>query len=319
MSKVTHLSDKELLERMKEFPTHELKGDQKNRIIHSMRNQKTPKRKIGFSFQQAGVLAAFLAVLIIAPILFWENKSEPVKHLGAVVERAESGNYFALTDEDGKPVFPDSNFGIPGRVSLLSPLEWIAGDDRSVAKIMVYLWWKPAEQVYQNMKVEAVHVDTGFAQEMASFTLSAGMYGSDAHALTSFKPFEKHGVWNLKFMFGEKTFEEFSIYVKEPYVKIGESTLMISQEDLVAGTFENVNLEVVGKDLPGQVELELYSLEEGTAEVFLFSGKTDYIKAETGKKVSMYTGDLVIKKSGRYKMSALQQSVPIEVRKPVDE
>ncbi|MBT2691359.1 hypothetical protein J7I93_24810 [Bacillus sp. ISL-47] len=316
---MTHLSDKEMLEKLKELPAHELNGDQKNRIIHSIRKQKAPKRKFSFSFQRAGVLAAILSVLIIAPILVLENKSEPENHLGGVVERAESGEYFALLGQDGKPVYPDSNFGIPGRVSLLSPPEWIAGDGRSVAKIMVYLWWKPGEQVYQNMKVEAVHVDTGFTQKIASFPLNAGIYGSDAHALTSFKPFEKHGIWNLKFMFGERTFEEFSIYVKESYVKMGDSTLMISQEDLVAGTFKNVKIEVEGEDLPEQVELELFSFEDGTTEVFLFSGKTDYIKADSGKKVSMYTGDIVFNKSGRYRLGALKQSVPIEVRKPVDE
>lgn len=312
---MTHLSDKELLKKLKELPAYELNGEQKTRIIKSIREQKTPRRRFGFSFQRVGVLGALLAVLIIVPVLFLENMNLTETNSSAGVERAEIGEYFALFNEAGKPIYRDSNVGIPGKVSLLLPVELVAEDYRGVAKIMVYLWGNPDDLVNQDMKIEGVHVGSGFTQEMASFTLSSGMSGSDAHSLTSFKPFEKHGFWNLKFMFGEETFEEFSVYVKEPYVKIGEATLMISKEDLLAGTFEDVNLEVEGEDLPEEVKLRLYSLEDGTSEVFIFSDKMDFIKASTAKKVSMYTGDIVLKKSGKYRITVLNQTVPIEVRK----
>lgn len=312
---MTHLSDKELLKKLKELPAYELNGEQKTRIIKSIREQKTPRGKFGFSFQRVGVLVALLAVLIIAPVLFLENMNLSEKNFSASVGRAKIGEYFALFDEAGKPIYRDSNFGIPGKVSLSLPIELVAEDDRGVAKIMVRLWGNPDELVNQDMKIEGVHVDSGLTQEMASFKLSKGLYDSDAHSLTSFKPFEKHGYWNLKFMFGEETFEEFSVYVKEPYVKIGEVTLMISKEDLVAGTFEDVNLEVEGEDLPEEVKLRLYSLEDGTTEVFTFSDRMDFIKSSTGKKVSMYTGNIVLKKSGKYRITVLNQTVPIEVRK----
>ncbi|WP_026584447.1 hypothetical protein [Bacillus sp. J33] len=316
---MTHLSDKELLKRMKELPAHELNGMQRTRIIQSIREQKAPGRRFGFIFQQAGILAALLAVLTLVPVLFWENLNSDLEpHSSTGVDRAEAGKYFALMDDAGKPVFLDSNYGIPGKVSLLSPPEWVAEDYRSGAKIMVYLWGNPDKLVNHNMKIEAIHVDTGYKQELAAFTLSAGMYGSDAHTLTSFKPFEKHGVWNLRFMFGKETFDEFSIYVKEPYVEIGQATLMVSREDLAAGSFENVNLEVEGDNLPEKVELELFSFEEGTSEVFSFSDKQEYIKAGSGKTISMYSGDLVLKKSGKYRMTVLDKSANVNVRKPVD-
>ncbi|WP_313802926.1 hypothetical protein [Cytobacillus sp.] len=315
MNKLTHLSDKELLKKLKELPAYELNGEQKARIIKSIRDQKTPRGRFGFSFQRVGVLGALLAVLIIVPVLFLENMNLTETNSSAGVGRAEIGEYFALFDEAGKPIYRDSNYGIPGKVSLSLPIELVAEDDRGVAKIMVHLWGNPDELVNQDMKIEGVHVDSGLTQEMASFKLSKGLYDSDAHSLTSFKPFEKHGYWNLKFMFGEETFEEFSVYVKEPYVKIGEVTLMISKEDLVAGTFEDVNLEVEGEHLPEEVKLRLYSLEDGTSEVFIFSDKMDFIKASTAKKVSMYTGDIVLKKSGNYRITVLNQTEPVEVRK----
>lgn len=313
---MTHLSDKELLKKMKELPAYELNVEQKTRIIKGIREQKTTRRRFGFSFQRAGVLVVLFAVLIIVPVLFLENMELPEMNSQAGVQKAESGEYFTLFDEAGKPIYLDSNYGIPGKVSLLLPGELVAEDYRGVSKIMVYLWGNPNDLVKEDMKIEGVHVDSGFTQEMASFTLSKGLYGSDAHSLTSFKPFEKQGYWNLKFINDEGTFGEFSVYVKEPYVKIGKATLMISKEDLMAGTFEDVNLDVEGEDLPDQVKLRLYSLEDGTAEVFTFSDRMDFIKASNAKKVSSFTGDIVLKKSGKYRITVLNQSVPVEVREP---
>lgn len=311
---MTHLSDKELLKKMKELPAYELNGEQKTRVIKGIREQKTSRRRFGFSFQRAGLLGALFAVLIIVPVLFLENMELPETNSSAGVERAEIGEYFALFNEAGDPIYLDSNYGISGKVSLLLPVELVAEDYRGVSKIMVYLWGNPDDLINKDIKIDGVHVESGFTQEMASFTLSNGMNGSDAHALTSFKPFEKHGYWNLKFIYREGTLGEFSVYVKEPYVEIGKATLMISKEDLVAGTFEDVNLEVEGEDLPEQVKLRLFSLEDGTAEVFTFSDRMDFIKATTAKKASIFTGDIVLKKSGKYRITVLNQSVPVEVR-----
>lgn len=311
---MTHLSDKELLKKMKEFPAYELNEEQKNSIMKRIREQKAPRRKFDFSFQQVGVLGALFAILIIAPFLFLINKELPETISSASVEKAESGEYFALVNEAGEPIYVDSNYGIPGKVSLLLPGELIAEDYRGVAKIMVYLWGNSDELINRVMKIEGVHVDSGYTQEMASFTVTNGMNGSDTHALTSFKPFEKQGYWNLKFIYENETFGEFSVYVKEPYVEIDKATLMISKEDLVAGTFEDVNLEIEGEYLPEQVKLRLFSLEDASEEVFTFSDRTDYIMASTGKKVSIFTGDITLKKSGKYRITVLDQSVQIDVK-----
>ncbi|MFC5603292.1 hypothetical protein [Sporosarcina koreensis] len=311
---MTHLSDKELLMKIKEFPAYELNGEQKNNIIKRIREQKDPSRRFSFPFQRVGLLGALFTILMIAPVLFLVNMELPETHFSAGVEKAEIGEYFALFNEAGQPIYLDSNYGIPGKVSLLLPVDLVAEDYRGVAKIMVYLWGNPDDLVNKDMKIEGVHVDSGYTQEMASFTLSNGMYGSDAHALTSFKPFVKQGYWNLKFIYKDETFGEFSVYVKEPYVEIDKATLMISKEDLVAGTFEDVNLEVEGENLPEQVELSLYNLEDGTEKVFTFSDRTDFIESSTAKKVSIFTGDIVLKKSGKYRITVLNQSVQIDVK-----
>lgn len=311
---MTPLSDKELFEKMKEFPEYGLNEKQKNSIMMRIREQTPHRRKSSFPFQQMGVLGVLFAILIIAPFLFLINKELPETISSASVEKAESGEYFALVNEAGEPIYIDSNYGMPGKVSLLLPGELVAEDYRGIAKIMVYLWGNSDDLLNKDMKIEGVHVDSGYTQEMASFTLSNGTNGSDAHALTSFKPFEKQGYWNLKFIYEDKTFGEFSVYVKEPYVEIDKATLMISKEDLVAGTFEDVNLEVEGENLPEQVKLSLFSLGDGSEEVFTFSDRTDYIKASTAKKISVFTGDIVLKKSGKYRITVLNQSEQIDVK-----
>lgn len=306
------LSDKELLKKMKEFPAYELNEEQKNSIMMRIREQTPPRKKSSFPFQQMGVLGALFAILIIAPVLFLINRELP--ETNSSVEKAEIGEYFALVNEAGEPIYADSNYGIPGKVSLQLPTELVAEDYRGVAKIMVYLWGNSDDLLNKDMKIEGVHVDSGYTQEMASFTVSNGMNGSDAHALTSFKPFEKQGYWNLKFIYENETFGEFSVYVKEPYVEIDQATLMISKEDLAAGSFEDVKIEIEGENLPEQVKLSLFSLEDSSEEVFTFSARTDYIKASTAKKISVFTGDIVLKKSGKYRITVLNQSEQIDVK-----
>ncbi|MBU8879839.1 hypothetical protein BGM26_12650 [Bacillus sp. FJAT-29790] len=311
-----HLSDKKLLEKMKEFPDHELTSEQRNKIILNIRNHKVKERKFSFNWQKIGILGALLAIFILVPVLLIDSiGSDKDLRFGTNVEIGESGVYFALIDEKGNPHHADSNFGIPNKVSLLSPPEWIADDYRSVSKIMVYIWGDEEKLLYKDMKIEAVHIDSGLTQELAFLKLSGGIYGSDAHAVTSFPVFSKPGIWKLQFFLEDEPYAEFSIGVKEPYVKVGNSTILISQEDLLAGVYEDVSLEVEGADLPEKLKLELFRLEDGTKATFIFKDKTDYIKADNGQNISMYSGDLTLKKSGKYRMTILNQSSSIEVRK----
>jgi hypothetical protein len=310
------LSEKELLEMFSGFPKHELTTEQRTemlRVIGEQRHRKTPKVNI----QRIAAFAAMFLLLVIAPILYFSNgEAENLKRAGTVTEKvepAEQGVYFAL-DDKGTPIYADSNFGIPNKVSLLAPQEWVASDYRSVSKLMVFLWGDGLD-TNQKLKIEASHVKTGNIDFYVTTKLSAGIYGTDAHAVLGFPPFKRQGIYNLRFTIGEKAIGEFSINVKEPYVTIGRSTLLISQEDLFAGLYEDVNIEVVGDDLPPEIELELFDLENAEATVFTFKDKTDYTTAD-GRKISLYTGDFTIKKSGKYRFSVLNESQAVEVRKP---
>ncbi|MEH7502204.1 hypothetical protein V7152_09175 [Neobacillus drentensis] len=315
---MSQLTDKELLEMMADFPKHELTTKQRTAMLKAISEAGSRKQRRQFNFQRLAVLAAVFMLVLIAPILYFTREGNTSRKSGSEETRVvKEGVYFAMIDKDGTPYYPDSNFGIPNKVSLLAPLDWIAKDHRTVSKIAIYLWGDYQKDFANKpLNITATHVKTGVKEHLATTVISGGMYGSDAHAMTSFEPFTFPGKWNLEFTAGNKKVGEFSIYVKEPYIKVGNSTLMISQEDLYAGFYEDVAIEVEGENPPPEIDLQVFALENAEVATFTFKDKTDYITTD-GKKISMYKGDFQLKKSGKYRFTLLNQSEAVEVRKPI--
>jgi len=321
---LSNLSDKELLEMMGDFPKHELSTRQRMELLQGIREAGSRKQKKPFQLQRFGAFAALLVLVLMAPILYFSNTGEEhlPKSSTSVTMEAEEGDYFGLMDEDGKRLYTDSNFGIPNKVSLLAPKEWVVWDNRGTSKVMVFLWGKDLD-VYQTLNIDATHVETGIKEHLNNAPLSGGMYGADASAIADFYPFDKRGKWNLEFTVynsnGEKKkIGEFSIYVKDHYVLMGNSTLLVSQEDLYAGFYEDAYIEVEGEDLPAEIELEIINEEnEEDISSFTFTDKTDYTTTD-GTNISMYKGDFQIKKSGKYSFRVLGQSNLVNIGMPRD-
>ncbi|WHY76536.1 hypothetical protein QNH20_20825 [Neobacillus sp. WH10] len=321
---MSHLSDKELLDVLADFPNHELTTIQRTEMLKTISEAESFKPKRNFQFQKIAALAAVFILILIAPILYLTNKTEEeTPRSGSDIKQAQEGDYFALHDENGNPLYGDSNFGIPNKVSLLAPKEWVVWDTRATSKIMVFLWGKDLD-LDQTLNIDATHVETGIKEHFNNTSLSAGMYGADAHAVVDFKTFDKRGKWNLEFTvynsLGEKKkIGEFSIYLKDHYVLLGHSTLLISQEDLFAGFYEDAYIEVEGENLPEEIELEIKNEEDHTdISQFTFKDKTDYTTAD-GDKISMYKGDFHIKKSGPYSFSVMGESNLVIIGKPTDQ
>ncbi|WP_462411247.1 hypothetical protein [Neobacillus sp. Marseille-QA0830] len=316
---MNNLSDKELLDMMTDFPKHELDTNQRINILETLNKAGRQKPKRHMNLHKLGAIAALFILAIAAPILYYETTSKEINSASSSLtntSEVEKGDYFALNDH-GEIFYADSNFGIPNKVSLLAPKDWIAKDSNSIAKMMVFLWGD-YDKNFANKKltVEAVHAKTGVKEELANTKLAGPMDGADAHALTSFKPFPFAGKWTLQFSVAGKSFAAFPIYVKEPYVQADKWTLLMSQEDLHAGFYEDVPIEVTGDNLPDQIELEVFSLETAEVTKFTFGDKTEYT-ATGGTKVAQYTGDFQIKKSGKYRFTVVNSSQAVEVRKPV--
>ncbi|WP_042460753.1 hypothetical protein [Neobacillus dielmonensis] len=316
---MNNLSDKELLEIMTDFPKHELNTKQRTEILKKISGTVGQKPRNKWNIQWLGAIAALLVLAIVAPMLYFSNSSKEFNSASSTKSKmteVQQADYFALNDK-GEIFYADSNFGIPNKVSLLAPKDWIAKDDRSVAKMMIFLWGD-YDKSFANKKltVNAVHEKTGVKEELANTSIAGPMNGADAHALTSLKPFSFSGKWNLQFMVDGKDFAAFPIYVKEPYIQTDKWTLMLSQEDLYPGFYEDVPIEVTGEGLPEQLELEVFALETAESTTFTFGNKTDYTTID-GKKISRYQGNFQIKKSGKYRFTAVQSSQAVDVRKPV--
>ncbi|MDF2854271.1 MAG: hypothetical protein K0Q87_122 [Neobacillus sp.] len=319
------MSEKDLLEMLSEFPKHELSTVKRTEMLKKIGEQRYKKKAFTFNIQRVAALAALFLLAIIAPILYFSNE-EDGKNIGTgtvtEVEPAEQGVYFALENE-GKPVYVDSNFGIPNKVSLLAPKEWVAYDHRGPSKIMVFLWGKEID-LNQPLQIEATHIYTGEKRRLNG-QLSGGMYGADAHAIVDFSfLFDMKGDWNLGFEGTntngkEEKIGEFAIYVKDQYISLGRSsTLLISKEDLFAGFYKDASIEVSGENLPEEIELKITNKDESSdVTSFIFKNKTDYTTTD-GKPISMYTGDFQINKSGNYQFELLGFSEQVTVHKPID-
>lgn len=299
---MANLSDNELLERLASFPKHELTNEQRINIVHSMRRQQPPKPKWK-RLQQLGSWVALLAVVIAAPIIFWSSQDKDQHEVGKgsePIETAVPAQGFTITDPEN-PSYSQKLTGIPEKIGLLGPDEWIAEDPRSVSKIMIHLWGIEEELVNKSLRIEGTHAATGFKQDhLANTVLGGGLYGSDANAVTSFQAFEKPGEWNLTFFVDEKRFAEFSIHVKQPYIKAGDAILMISQEDLHPGAFKDVILEVEKTNLPETLDVKLVNLDNPKQKfVYTFADRNEYLHSTT------YQGDLSIPESGKWRITVL--------------
>lgn len=316
---MSNLSDKELLKMMSDFTKHELSTKQRTDMLKRIGEAGTIRTKKKFNFPRLGALAAVLVLALITPLFYFTHTAEEKnpRSGSSIISKAQEGDYFALKDENGQAIYVESNFGIPNKVSLLAPQNWVAKDKRSVAKMMIFLWGKYSNFSNKPLNVDAVHVKTGVIEHLATTQVSGGINGADAHALTSFEQFPFAGVWNLQFRIGERMVGEFSIYVKEPYITIGNSTLMISAEDLYAGFYENEIIEVEGNNLPDEIQFEVFQLETAEPTSFTFKKVSDYTTTH-GKHITEYGGGFTIKKSGKYRFTVLQHSQAVEVRKPTD-
>ncbi|PLR84431.1 hypothetical protein CVD25_02120 [Bacillus canaveralius] len=315
---MSDLTEKQLLQKLNDFQKHELPYEKRNRVITAIRNSDRPKKKT-VPYLWTGTAAIMLIMIIFGPAYWFMQTRDGGTQTGGpaeTVEPVEQGEIFSSVDENGNLEYVDQLYGIPNKVGVLKPVEydWVAEDYRSVSKIMIHLWGDSEKLIGESLRVTGTHVETGMRQHLANPSVAGGVGGSDAHAITSFQPFERPGEWILTFKVGKEKFGEFSVYVKEPYVQIGNATLLISQEDLKPAVFENVSLEVGGKDLPAQIELELLNVDN-PVEYYNYSlaDKEAFTRASDNAEIYSYNGKIEIKNSGRWRFTVLGQQSELVV------
>ncbi|PLR98228.1 hypothetical protein [Bacillus sp. T33-2] len=318
---MANISDKQLLDRLGEFQKHGLSFEQKNRIIVSLRKART-KKKYGWK-PMLPAAAAMLALLLV-PVLFFSQLDQNQGGTGEQIRQGAKGsgpghNYaepgikatpaerFTLHDKE----HPESSLdvvGIPGKIAVMDPFEWVAEDKRNTAKMLVFAWGEEKKLLKNPLKIEATHVDTGITKLLAHAQLGSKRYGSDAHAVTSFQPIPKSGTWILSFSFAKEKFAEFSVHVKEPYVNTAVSTLLISQEDLHPGTFEDIYLDVQQTGLPEQIEVKWWNSDNPIKEqTYIFKKESEFADS------TLYKGGFSVDAPGTWRMTVLGESTAVDI------
>lgn len=311
-----NLSDKDVLEMLSSFPKHELSTEQRTNTLKAIGEYRPQKRKIYFQ-RIAGLVAVFL-LAIVGSIFYITNDQQekvPSQHGAIEKETYQSGVFFALMDENDKPVFEGENYGIPNKVSMVIPEKGIVmyDDEIMTESVKVYLWGK-GYHPNQILNIEATHLATGIKKHLDNYPIQTGEYGADASASTYLRTLDQPGTWNLEFSLANgKKIGAFTIHVKKPYVLIGaHATLLISQEDFHPGFYKDAEIEVDQFSVPGELELELFSLEDGKSSVFTFTKQKEYTKTD-GRRIEVFKGDFQINNTGKYRFTVMQQSQLVHV------
>ncbi|CAH0346797.1 hypothetical protein [Bacillus sp. CECT 9360] len=307
-----------LLNDLKNLPDYHLSEQQRSRILHNIKNSEQYKKKSWVLFNKgiyAGTicivlsLAAFLAIILFQKEEIDYTSSNPEQEV-------QSGVYFDRTDKDGNVIQKKTLYGIPGRLGVLRPMEWVAEDHRNLSKMMIFLWEDQNEDmVDETLEVTGKQVDGSTSITLTETVLTSGLDSDDAHALTKFTPFSEKGEWILSFKVNGKELSSFTVDVKEAYPNSGKITVLTSGEDFHTGTMDHVAIEYKGDQLPEELEVKVskkYSL--APSKTFIFAAKEDFTDSE-GKPLSIYDGQLVFDKEGDWQIKIGNTKMNVHVKK----
>ncbi|OCA90521.1 hypothetical protein A8F94_01145 [Bacillus sp. FJAT-27225] len=319
-----HLTGKDLLEKMRELPAFEMNESNRQETIRKLRTAQPAKPKWGMFLQKAGIGAALAAVLLILPILYMNEVVPEQGQHGAARPNEQVGasgepDYFSLRDGKIDVYGLDTNYGLPGKASIMGPTEWVAKDYRGGGKVMVFAWGDSRELVGKQLKLTAIHKKSGKELVLADMPLAGKHFDADAHILTSFPEFPTHGLWELNYEVADKPFASYSILVNEPYIEFEKATLLLSQTYIFAGEYNDLALEVEGEGLPSEIVVKIHNIKENFSQEFSFGNKAESIRATDGKVITSYSGSMTFLKSGSYTIEALGNSGEFEVRIPSDQ
>lgn len=273
---------KKLQEELKKLPKYSLEIDQKAKVLQSLRTKQNAPRKT-FFFAPIFTVIGICSVLFF---LFFTN--EDASNLSA-----QQGVMFTLPDRDQEVL------GIEGQVGILSLNgQFIAEDMRRVAKLMLYFWGDPNTLVGKSFLVDAEN-KKGEKVELASGTLSAGLYSEDAHTLTSFAPFPTAGEWQLTFYVEDELLEAFSITVFPPFPKTEHYTLIDSPKELPVGQVVELYIEsTIGEK--EEIDVQLLDMKGNIKEEAMFQRSSSGFR--NSQEIYIYEGVLMFQELGAWRL-----------------
>lgn len=282
---------KKLQEELKKLPKYSLEIDQKAKVLQSLKTKQNAPRKT-FFFAPIFTVIGICSVLFF---LFFTN--EDASNLSA-----QQGVMFTLPDRDQEVL------GIEGQVGILSLNgQFIAEDVRRGGKLMLYFWGDPNTLVGKNFLVDAEN-RKGKKVELARGTLSAGLYGEDAHTLTSFVPFPTAGEWLLTFYVEDEPLEAFSITVFPPFPQTEHYTLIDSPMELPVGEVVELYIEsTIGEK--EEIGVQLLDMKGNIKEETIFQRSSSGFR--NSQEIYIYEGVLMFQELGAWRLVIDGEQTPL--------
>lgn len=275
---------KELQNRLKNLPKYSLENEQKEKLLNTLRAKQNIDKK-PVLLKPIFTIVAICSILLLL-LLTHEDSSKL---------SAQQGTVFTLPDRDQEVL------GVEGRIGILVFNEqFVAGDKRRVAKMMLYFWGDEYALVDKNFRVEAENTK----REKIVLTegvLSSGLYSEDAHTLARFIPFPSEGEWQLSFYVEDVLFEAFTVNVLPPFPKTENYALVDSPKEIPIGEAYEVYLETAmgEKEI---LEVKLLDNKGRVVETTVFKQDSSVIDGGGGGIIYYYKGELTWKEHGKWKL-----------------
>lgn len=312
--------DKLLQSALRKLPRYELSNMQREEILHTIKDKKKAIKKNKYSkypFFIACCLALIICILAINLFTEKETSTTINEHKPASITEkigiSPSGALFDRNDRNGKLISPNVLFGIPDKLGLLNLSEWVAQDERRVAKIFILVWGNSDELVGKQIKVVATHTKTGEKVEVSNASLQSGFDSDDASALTKFSALPYAGIWNLHFSIEKEPFADFSVKVKEPYPQHEKIIINRSAEDFKESDKSPLSIEIFDRDLPKILSVRLESKSTGEIITETFSTDNNVESESIGPTTVFYNGKLDFSHKGEWMITIRGERFYVEV------
>ncbi|MEI5908050.1 hypothetical protein WAK64_13400 [Bacillus spongiae] len=229
-------------ERLKKLQKYSLDNEAKRKIMQKLSSPPMSSKKKLRLLPIIAIMSFFSIILILAlPFLPGTDKNEPHNYAepGPLEFIAPAGKYFTKNSRQ-------TVFGLEGKVALLMN-DFVAKDNRRVAKLFIYFWGDSDSLVDMPYEVKAMNT-YGEELTLSTGTLSKPLNNEDAQTLTKFQAFPNEGEWKLSFYVNEELYGEFTVDVLPAFASTANYTLLDSPLEMNIGEESEITIESSTKE-----------------------------------------------------------------------
>ncbi|KQL52241.1 hypothetical protein AN964_00915 [Heyndrickxia shackletonii] len=303
---------------LRSMPKQQLQPVQQEKILHQLRlAARVNKRDLDYSgiFRKLAVAVAICLVVFIPILLIVSHHPTKPAHTPKPIQKEhwQVSPTFDLLDRDGSIVYKNRVRGIKGKIGFLDT-EFIAKDPRAGAKMFWYVWGDPDKLINKELKATATHEGTGEKFVVNETEIQGPVYGEDASALTTFKPFPKKGLWKIDVSIDGHPYGSIVVNVKAPNITTKTSQFNLSRDDVKVGLSKDISLEVKGEKKESIINVEASYIKDKNHMLSFPYIQYAPFNYSNGDTYTEYMGKLKLDKPGMWKITVLGESTIVDVK-----